>query len=118
MADKKRVKTRYVDINVRGESFVSKLTGGPKKFDLSDIALLRSLITNEKAKILHVIKTQNPSSIYQLARFLGRDFKAVWKDLNVLKRFGIIEFHLNKKGKRKSLQPILTLDSLQIIINI
>ncbi len=118
MSQSKKTKTRYVDINVSRGNFVSKLIGGSKSFDFSDIKLLRSLLSNEKSRILHHLKETQPSSIYALAKILGRDFKSVREDLMMLERFGFVEFVLEKKGKRESIRPVLSVDSLQIIINI
>ena len=95
-----------------------KLTGDKKAHDFSDVKLLRSLLSNEKARILHILKTKKPRSIYGLAKELGRDFKSVREDIKVLERFGFIEFHAEKTGKRESLMPVLAIDKLQIIINI
>lgn len=118
MAEKKRTKTRYVEINVNKSGFVSKLIGGEKSHDFSDIKLLRNLLSNEKARILYVLKTQNPKSIYALSKLLGRDFKSVRDDIKVLERFGFVEFHSEKTGKREALKPVLTIERLQMIIDI
>lgn len=118
MAEKKRTKIRYVDVNVKEGGFVSKFIGSKKKHDFSDVALLRKLLSNEKSRILYLLKYKQPKSIYQLAKLLGRDFRSVHEDLKILERFGFIEFHSEKKGKRQSLMPVLTIDSLQIEINI
>jgi len=111
-------KTRYVDINVREGGFVSRFIGSGSKQNFSDVALLRKLLSNEKSRIIYTIKNKHPKSIYELAKILQRDFKSVYEDLQILERFGFIEFHSNKKGKRESLQPVLTVENLQIIINI
>ena len=113
-----KTKTRYVDINVNKGGFVSKLIGGDKSHDFSDVKLLRNLLSNEKARILYALKSKNPKSIYALAKLLGRDFKSVREDIKVLERFGFIEFHAEKKGKRESLMPVLIIDKLQIIIDV
>lgn len=118
MATRKKTKTRYVDINTNKSGFSAKLSGDKKNYDFSDVKLLRNLLSNEKAKILHVLKTKNPKSIYALAKELDRDFKSVREDIKILERFGFIEFHLEKTGKRESLMPVLTIDKLEIIINI
>ncbi|MFH0711775.1 MAG: hypothetical protein V1889_01320 [archaeon] len=118
MDTKKKTKTRYVDVNVNKGNFVSKFVGAKKPHDFSDIKLLRSILSNEKARILYALKTQNPKSIYALAKLLGRDFKSVREDVNILERFGFIEFHAEKIGKRESLMPVLVVDKLQIIIDI
>ncbi len=114
----KRTKTRYVDINVNQESFVSRLIGSKKEYDSSDVALLRQVLSREKAKILYVLKIKKPKSMYSLAKILGRDFKSVRDDLKLLERFGFIEFHSFKTGKRESLTPTLIIEQLQILVNI
>ena len=118
MADKKRTKTRYVDVNVNKGSFVSKLIGEKKSHDFSDVKLLRNLLSNEKARILHILKTKEPKSIYGLAKMLGRDFKSVRDDIKVLERFGFVEFHSTKTGNREAHTPNLVIDRLQIVIDI
>lgn len=114
----KRVKTRYVDINLKQGSFVSKFLNRKQEHDFSDIELLRKILSNEKARILYALKKQKIKSIYHLAKILNRDFKSVYTDLKLLERFGFIEFHSSKKGKRESLVPVLTTDSIEIIVNI
>ncbi len=118
MATKTRTKIIYVDVNVNKENFVSKLIGGEKLHDFSDVKLLRKLLSNEKSRILYALKTNKPKSIYSLAKILGRDFKSVREDVKLLERFGFIEFHAEKIGKRESLKPVLLIEKLQIIINI
>jgi len=118
MAEKTRTKTRYIDINVNKGNFVSKLIGTNKSHDFSDIKLLRNLLSNEKARILYTLKTKKPRSIYELAKLLKRDPKSVRQDIKILKRFGFIEFHSYKKGNRQSLSPVLTVERLELVINI
>lgn len=118
MADKKRTKIRYLDINVKEGTFVSRLMGGKQTHNFSDIVLLRKLLSNEKARILHLLKTKKPKSIYELAKLLGRDFKSVREDVKVLERFGFVEFNLRKTGKRESLEPVLVIDRLEMVMNI
>lgn len=116
--EKKKIKTRYIDINVKAGGFVSHIIGSGEKYNFSDIALLRRVLSNEKAKILYVLKHQKITSIYHLSKILERDFKSVYQDLKLLERFGFIEFYSEKKGKRISHIPYLTIDSMQFIINI
>ena len=113
-----KTKTRYVDINVNKESFVSKLRGEKKPHDFSDIKLFRKLLSNEKSRILYILKHRHPNSIYALAKLLGRDFKSVREDVKLLERFGFIEFHEEKVGRRESLKPVLIIEKLEIIIDI
>lgn len=98
------------------ETFFRKFSGDKKKYDFSGISDLRKALNNEKARIIHTIKTNSPDSIYTLAKILGRDFKAVRKDLEILKRFGLIYLTPNSKGNRKKLKPEVAFDEL--IINL
>jgi predicted transcriptional regulator len=118
MSNKKKTKTRYLDINVDERGFVSKFLSRTKEQDFSDIVLLRKILSNEKARILYVLKKKEVKSIYALAKALGREFKSVYEDLKILERFGFVEFHTEKHGKRESLKPVLTVDELQLKIKI
>ena len=118
MADKKRTKTRYVEINPSSSNFVLKILGSTGSHDFSDVKLLRSLLSNEKARLLFLIKNSKPRSIYHLAKLVGRDFKSVRNDLKFLERFGFIEFYSEKKGGRESLRPVLSIDRLEIVVTI
>lgn len=113
-----KTKIRYIDVNVKKGSFVSKLIGAKRPHDFSDIKLLRSILSNEKARILYVLKSKNPKSIYALAKILGRDFKSVSVDVKTLKNFGFIKLTKVKTGKRESLMPVLSTNKFQIVINI
>lgn len=117
----KKTKTLFIDLNVVEGGIVSRfLTKKTKSTDYNpeDIELLRKLFSNEKTRILHTLKTKKPKSIYDLAKILGRDFKSVYSDLKFLERFGFIEFHSERVGKRESLKPILKIDSLKLELTI
>ena len=115
-------KTRIRDITIKeskgtfsifGKSGISK-----KDYDFSGMLALRQLLSNEKARILHVIKTQKPKSIYELAKKLNRGFKAVNDDLKLLERFGFIDFIEEKTKNRKRYRPEVVVDSVTINIRI
>lgn len=112
----KRQGIRAINLSTERSAFSSlfHLFSGENQFE--EVGKVRSLLSNEKARIIHMIKQGHPKSVYSLAKMLGRDFKAVRKDLAILEHFGIIS--LQKQGKaRESLKPTLNQDSLQISIN-
>ena len=119
MANKKREGIKNISLELKRGAFSTLLHLFSKEDLFAEVAFVRNLLSNEKAKILHVIKENHPSSIYVLAKQLGRDFKAVRKDLKTLEHFGIIRLEktAEKGKKRKSLKPLLNLDSLQINVN-
>ena len=116
----KKERTRIVNLYITPNAFTSifkRLRGDRSDYDFSGLADLRQLLSNEKAKILNIIKNQSPESIYHLAKILGRDFKAVSQDIKLLERFGFIELKHETKGKRKKLKPVVVIDNLQINIS-
>ena len=115
---KKRV--RIVNLYIKPGNlafFFRRIAGKHEEFDFSELEDLRRMLNNEKAKILNIIKTRKPESIYDLAKELKRDFKAVREDVKLLEKFGLIELKSTIKGKRRCLKPEVALDTLQININ-
>jgi len=96
-------------------SFFNRFRGTKKN---SEISSLRHLLSNEKARLLYTIKTKQPASIYQLAKLLGRDFKAVRQDIKLLEEFGFIELISSHRNGRELLRPIVDADQLVITINL
>src|SRR3989338_1006649 len=114
MAEK--IKTREITIIDEGgafNAFLKRFTGS-KGYDFEGLTLLRRLLSNEKARLLHFLKTKKPKSIYELAKQLGRDFKSVSDDIRLLESFGFIEMIAEKSGKRERLRPILVVDTMYI----
>jgi len=115
---KKRVTTRTITLKTESGSFSSIFNRftGQKQNQNPDISLLRSLLSHEKAKILHVLKTKQPNSIYELAKIVGRDFKSVRADTRIMEEMGFIEMIPVHKGKRQKLKPLLVIDQLNIVL--
>ena len=89
-----------------------------KGYDFEGLLALRQLLSNEKARILHVIKTQNPKSIYDLAKKLGRGFKSVNDDIKLLERFGFIELIEEKTKNRIRHRPEIVVDTITIHLKV
>lgn len=115
MAQKLRVKEITItDDRGTFASFFKKFAGDKDNFDFKGLASLRSLLTNEKARIIHIIKTRNPKSIYDVAKLVQRDFKSVSEDIKLLEEFGLIDLIVENTGKRKRLRPVVIIDNLKI----
>lgn len=115
-----KTKTREITIT-EGEgafSIFKKPKTSKKDFNFEGIFALRQLLSNEKARILNVIKHQKPNSIYDLAKKLGRGFKSVNDDLKLLERFGFIELIEEKTKNRIRHKPEIVVDSITIHVNI
>jgi predicted transcriptional regulator len=114
-------KTRTITIRSEGGAFYSifkRFKGETKDFDFEGLSALRRILSNEKARLLHIVKIKKPDSIYTLARMLGRDFKSVREDIKLLERFGFINLISEKKGKRTRLKPEIAVDTLNITLYI
>jgi predicted transcriptional regulator len=118
MAEKS--KTREITIIDEGGTFnaILRRFAGSGDYNFEGLALLRNLLSNEKARLMHTIKTKNPNSIYGLAKLLKRDFKSVNEDIKALEKFGFVDMIAEKTGKRERLRPILTVDSIHLHIKL
>jgi|SRR3989344_4416676 len=113
----KIIKSRQITLTEKEGTFSAlfKRIKGDKK---SEVSVLRQLLSNEKAKLLHICKTKKPDSIYKLAKLLGRDFKAVRHDIKLLEQYGFIELIGSHKQGRERLMPVVDVDQVVITINI
>ena len=109
-------KIREITIVDEGGAFdvVVRRFTGEKELDFEGLTLLRRLLSNEKARLIHTVKKKKPGSIYALAKMLGRDFKSVSEDIKVLEKFGFIDMISEKSGNRERLRPIVVVDSMHI----
>ncbi len=120
----KNDKTGHIEIKLRHGAFSTffrrfkvegRRYGG---LDFSDVTALRQLLSNEKARILWTLQNKKPGSIYELAKMLGRDFKSVRQDIELLRQFGFVRLISETKGKRKKLKPVLNLEKLNITVSL
>jgi predicted transcriptional regulator len=107
-----RKKTREVTIKESAGSFT--LFNKNEEYDFDGISSLKKILSNEKARILDTIKYKNPKSIYGLAKMLGRPFKAVMDDIQLLERFGFIELIKEKTKNRVRHKPEIVVDEMII----
>ena len=111
--------TREITIKrSKGAFSIFKKGSSKEDYDFSGILALRQLLSNEKARILHVIKTQKPKSIYELAKKLNRGFKTVNDDVKLLERFGFIELIEEKTKNRIRHRPAIMVDTISINVKI
>ena len=117
---KNRVKN--IEITIRESqgafSLLKKKSITKDAYDFSGLLALRQVLSNEKARILDVIKNQKPKSIYDLSKRLGRGFKSVNDDIRLLKRLGFIELIEEKTKNRVRFRPEIILDTLTIHLKI
>ena len=116
----KKSRTRDITITESQGVFAlfTKQRGKKQDYDFSGVFALRQLLSNERARILHVIKTKKPNSIYALAKELGRSFKSVSDDIKLLERFGFIDLIEEKTKNRIRHRPEIVVDEVNINIKI
>jgi predicted transcriptional regulator len=81
------------------------------------IDALRRLLTQKRLEILHVVKEQEPQSIYELAKIVQRDLKNVTTDIQILVDLGLIileEHH----DERKKIKPLVSFDKINVEITV
>jgi predicted transcriptional regulator len=111
MAPKKNIEITIKES--KGAFSIFKQTGSPKKdYDFSGTTALRQLLSNEKARILNVIKTKKPGSIYELAKLLKRGFKSVNDDIKFLQRFGFVDLVEEKTKNRVRHKPVIAVEEI------
>ena len=115
-----KTKTREITLQeAKGSFFLLRKPKTSKgDYDFSGILALRQLLSNEKARMLLVIKTQNPNSIYDLAKKLNRGVKSVNDDIKLLERFGFVELIEEKTKKRTRYRPRIIVDTITIHLKI
>ncbi len=93
----------------RGEK-VKKDTG----IYFTSFEVFRRALTPKRLELLHIIKTQKPSSLNELARLAKRDIKNVVCDVKYLEQIGLIE----KKGTERKIKPVINYDriALEIVV--
>ena len=112
----KRHGIKNISLEVKRSAFAALFHMISSEDMFEEVCVLRGLLSNERARVIHMIKVSKPKSLYALAKMLGRDFKGVRKDITLLEKFGIIGLvkMTPKDSKRPLIKPVLRLDTLQI----
>jgi predicted transcriptional regulator len=80
----------------------------------TSLEAFRKALTPKRMELLHIVKTQRPSSINELARMAHRDVKNVADDVKYLEQIGLIE----KKETKSRTAPVVTYDTLMLEISV
>ncbi|MDP3112460.1 MAG: MarR family transcriptional regulator [Thermodesulfovibrionales bacterium] len=77
---------------------------------------MRKVLTEERLRILKIIKKYHPGSIYELAKMLKRDTKNVSDDVHYLAELGLIEIEKGKANGREKTTPVVNYDKILLEI--
>jgi len=78
----------------------------------TSLEAFRKALTPKRMELLHIVKTEQPSSINELARIAKRDVKNVSNDVKYLEQIGLIE----KKETKSRTAPLVTYEKLMLEI--
>jgi predicted transcriptional regulator len=70
------------------------------------------VFSKNKMQILQTVAQENPRSIYELAKFLEKDFKSVHTDIKYLVSIGLIELK-ETKDSRSALRPVAKFSGIE-----
>ena len=89
----------------------------PKTVSFANLELLRKILTPRRIQLLGIIKHKKPESIYELAKIVERDRKAVTTDINILENLGFVE--LKKQDKERTMvKPEVKFEEIEIGVKI
>ena len=77
---------------------------------------MRKVLTEERLRILKIIKKYHPGSIYELAKMLKRDTKNVSDDVHYLAELALIEIEKGKSNGREKTTPVVNYDKILLEI--
>ncbi len=77
---------------------------------------VRAALTETRLALLRVIRKRKPKSVAELARIAKRDFKAVYRDVEVLRDLGLIQVADRRRGASSPLRSTTTEIVLRIAV--
>ncbi len=78
---------------------------------------MRRILTEERLRILKVIKKDHPASIYELSKMLKRDVKNTFDDVQFLAQAGLVELKKTKDVREKT-TPRVNYDKILLEISV
>lgn len=104
------VRARSDDALERALTGENPKTDAPKRLSFETTDQLVSVFTPRAIDLLQSIAREEPESMREAARLVGRDVKQVSENLNKLEEFGVVEFVENGRAKK----PIVPFDEIDI----
>ena len=108
---KKKIKAELQDID-KGKA--KKLREDSISFQSLD--QLRKFLTPKRLELLRTVRHKKPSSIYELAKLVGRTPENVNTDIKFLKKLGFVEVTKVKELRKKSV-PEVSYDKMTLEIS-
>ena len=117
------MKLKKVRIQIRPVKDISKEWGRalrgeikslqkPGTLVFTSLSAVAKVLSPVRLEILGAILKHEPDSISSLAKILGRDFKNVYADVQLLSSVGILE--LKGHGKRDAVRPVALYSGIEL----
>lgn len=119
------MKTKIIRIKARSH-FEADLLASARRIDrgrrtesirgeyFESIDAVRIVLTPKRLELWRTIRDRKPRSISQLAKFVRRNFKSVYQDVQLLVAVGLVELRASKAETGKHLEPRALADSLRL----
>lgn len=78
----------------------------------------RRILTPERLKMLGIIKREKPASLYELAKKMGKDFRAIYRDVGILSDVGLIQKEEYSEGHREKTRVGVRAKEIQLSLSI
>ncbi|MCX5807038.1 MAG: ArsR family transcriptional regulator [Proteobacteria bacterium] len=82
-----------------------------------NLEAMRKILTENRLRILKVIRKEHPSSVYELAKFLKRDVKNTYDDVELLAGLGLIDLKKTKEGRERN-TPVVNYEKILLEIQV
>lgn len=76
----------------------------------------RNFLTPKRIQLLATIRERKPKSVYALAKLCGRGFAAVFRDVTLLERHGLLTLSRVPNSPRRSVRPVVSYGAIHLRI--
>lgn len=83
----------------------------------TSLEAMRKVLTEKRLELLHIIKDQQPDSVYELSKIVKRDLKNINSDLELLRDIGLVSMSKARKGRERVI-PRVNYDKIQLEIGV
>jgi predicted transcriptional regulator len=84
----------------------------------TSLEAVRNFLTPKRLALLQLIKKRSPNSLYALAKFAGRSFPSVLKDVELLSKHGLVKLTKEKNSPRRSVHARVSYDAIHLCIGV
>lgn len=79
----------------------------------ANMEAVRKVLTENRIRLMKVIKQKKPASLYELAKLAHRDLKNVSQDIAFLEDLGLVDLR-SPQGVRNQRKPVLLSDRFSV----